>query len=69
MLTSALIFAAPPPPIGGVSSLVLMLLQSMERISSVKFVFPMAKKRGLLGVFRPLINIWFSARGFRSEAW
>jgi glycosyltransferase involved in cell wall biosynthesis len=61
----ALIFAAPPPPLGGVSSLVAMLMQSMAHNDPVAFASPLAKQGGLPGVLRPLINLWRLARASR----
>jgi glycosyltransferase involved in cell wall biosynthesis len=54
----ALVFAALPPPIGGVSSIVLMLRQSLAGESKLGFASPAVKKDQLNGVLRPIINLW-----------
>jgi glycosyltransferase involved in cell wall biosynthesis len=64
----ALIFAAPPPPLGGVSSLVSMLKQSLSRNVAVVFASPLVKQRGIKGVLRPLVNLWRLARAARFVA-
>ncbi len=54
----ALIFAALPPPIGGVSSIVAMLHQSLRGTSGLVFSSPLPKQRGFMGLVRPIVNSW-----------
>lgn len=58
----ALVFGASPPPLGGVSSLVAMLSQSLAHNDAVAFASPLPKQGGLVGVLRPLVNLWRLAR-------
>ena len=58
MKSRALIFASPPPPLGGVSSLVEMLIQSLAQNDAVVFESPLAKQDGLKNLLRPLVNLW-----------
>jgi glycosyltransferase involved in cell wall biosynthesis len=54
----ALVFAAPPPPVGGVSSIVAMLRQSLVETPGLGFAMPLVKQGGLLGALRPIANLW-----------
>ena len=54
----ALIFAAPPPPLGGVSSLVDMLQQTLKHTPGLVFAAPVTKQKGLVAsALRPLLNM------------
>lgn len=52
----AVIFAGLPPPIGGISSIVAMLHQSLGDVSSLKFVEPIKKSSASLGLSRSIRN-------------
>jgi len=54
----ALVFAAAPPPIGGVASIVAMLHQGFANRNDIAFLSPAAREpRPLAGFVRPLKNI------------
>jgi glycosyltransferase involved in cell wall biosynthesis len=53
----ALVFAAPPPPIGGVSSIVAMLRQSLAGTLGLGFSAPLSKDVGLVSAIRPIVNL------------
>jgi glycosyltransferase involved in cell wall biosynthesis len=58
-LNRGLIFAALPPPLGGVSSLVVMLQQSLKHTPGLLFATPLAKQKGwwVMSALRPLRNL------------
>ena len=67
MKFQASIFAAPPPPLGGVASIVGMLQDNFKASSTVTFASPAPKQSGFFeSFFRPLINIFRLIRVVRS---
>jgi glycosyltransferase involved in cell wall biosynthesis len=57
---SALVFAAPPPPLGGVASIVQMLQSGLASHAGVNFGAPMPKLQQAAGrsLSRPVRNVW-----------
>jgi glycosyltransferase involved in cell wall biosynthesis len=56
--TVALIYAALPPPVGGVASIVTMLRQDLGERNDICFVSPQAKGAGWAAkIIRPLLNL------------
>ena len=58
----ACIFASPPPPIGGVTSIVGMLMHSFASFDSLGFYSPLPKKSSCLNVLRPIHNSFLLLR-------
>ena len=56
-LLRAHIFAAPPPPLGGVASIVNMLKHSLASFDGLGFSSPQPKEGGLSIVIRPMANL------------
>ncbi len=55
---SALIYATPPPPVGGVASIVAMLYQDFGRRRDVGFMSPQVKgMSSVTKIIRPLVNL------------
>lgn len=54
----AMVFASPPPPVGGVASIVQMLHENLSGRADILFAAPLTKTGGMLaGVLRPLRNL------------
>ena len=51
------IFAAPPPPLGGVASIVNMLMHSLSSIDGLGFSSPVPKESRFSQTIRPIVNI------------
>ena len=58
----ACIFASPPPPIGGVSSIVGMLMHSFASFDSLGFYSPLPKQSGYQNILRPIRNSFLLLR-------
>lgn len=57
-LMRAVIFASSPPPLGGVSSIVGMLKDSLAAVPCVGFSSPLPKKSGISVLIRPWVNLF-----------
>lgn len=57
---SALVFAAPPPPLGGIASIVQMLQSGLVSHAGVNFGAPLPKLQQAAGrsLSRPVRNVW-----------